>query len=114
MAEFSVRPLNSGTGSIVLELAGDLDLAAAPTMFTAGLAALDDPNCSTLTLNVEGVTFIDSTGIGSWIELRNRAAERGQRVRLRSVPPNIFRILDMGGLSGLFGLDEVPDVTEQA
>ncbi len=78
-------------------------------MYTAGLAALSDPSCTTLTLNVEGVTFIDSTGIGSWIELRNHALERGQRVRLQAVPPAIFRILDIGGLAELFGLDEAPD-----
>lgn len=90
-------------------MAGDLDLASAPSMYTAGLAALSDPSCTTLTLNVEGVTFIDSTGIGSWIELRNHALERGQRVRLQAVPPAIFRILDIGGLAELFGLDEAPD-----
>jgi anti-anti-sigma factor len=111
VTEFSVRRLN-GDSATTLELAGDLDLASAPSMYTAGLAALSDPNCSTLTLNLEGVTFIDSTGIGSWIELRNRALEQGQRVRLQSVPPAIFRILDIGGLADLFGLDEAPDAPE--
>jgi anti-anti-sigma factor len=113
VTDFSVRPLNAGTAT-TLELAGALDLASAPSMYTAGLAALSNPNCSTLTLNVERITFIDSTGIGSWIELRNHALERGQRVRLQSVPPSIFRILDIGGLAGLFGLDEAPDPPEHS
>jgi hypothetical protein len=40
--------------------------------------------------------------------LRNRAVEQGKSVRLRGVSDNITRILEIGGLIGLFGLDDAP------
>ena len=79
---------SSGSGSTVLDLVGELDLASAPDMRQSGLAALDDPGCSTLVLDVEKLTFVDSTGIGSWVELRNHAQQNDQRLALRGVSDN--------------------------
>jgi anti-anti-sigma factor len=105
---FAVSSHREDSGATVLELVGDLDVAAAPAMLAAGLAALDEPGCTSVTLDVAGVEFIDSTGIGTWIELRNRATGQGQTVRLRAVSASVARILEMGGLAGLFGPDERP------
>jgi anti-anti-sigma factor len=92
--------------AIVLDVIGDLDMSAAPDMLAAGQAALDQPGCSVLTIDVRGVAFIDSTGIGTWVQLRNLAIERGQRLRLRAVSDSVLRILEMGGLSGLLDTGE--------
>lgn len=90
----------------MLVLTGELDLAAAPDMRAAGLVALAEPDCSTLVLDVADLSFIDSTGIGTWVELRNHAIQNDQRLQLRSVSDHLARILKIGGLSALF--DEAP------
>lgn len=99
---------SSGSGSTVLDLVGELDLAGAPAMRTAGLAALDDPGCSTLVLDVEKLTFVDSTGLGTWVELRLHAHQHDQRLALRGVSENLERIMTIAGLASMFDLDRLP------
>jgi anti-anti-sigma factor len=101
VTDFAVITRRDEPGTIALEVVGDLDLSTAPEMLAAGQAALDQPDCSVVTLDVGGVAFIDSTGIGTWVQLRNQAIELGQRLQLRAVSANVLRILEMGGLGDL-------------
>ncbi len=96
---------NADPGSTVLSLAGDLDVASASTMCAAGLAALAQPNCSTLILDVTALGLIDSTGIGSLVELHNHAEEHGQCMVLRGLSKNLTRVLAIAGLESLFNVD---------
>ena len=105
MADFSISEQSSDSGNTVLGLVGELDLASASTMRTAGLAALGQPECSTLVLDATALTFVDSTGIGSWVELRNRARQHDQRLILQGVSANLARVLAIAGLTSLFALD---------
>ncbi|MEP7019615.1 MAG: STAS domain-containing protein [Pseudonocardiales bacterium] len=105
MVDFAVNQQRTDTGHTVLALVGELDLAGAAIMRTAGLAALGDPNCSTLVLDVTALTFLDSTGIGSWVELRNHAHQNGQHLSLRGASDNLSRILTIAGLTSLFDLE---------
>jgi anti-sigma B factor antagonist len=89
----------------VVSVAGELDLATVPKLREAALAELSVPDCSTLVLDLDGLTFLDSTGIGCWIELRNRAEDSGRSLELASVPPAALRTVQIAGLAGLFGLD---------
>jgi anti-sigma B factor antagonist len=92
-------------GRAVLTLRGELDLATVPKLRQAALAELATPRVSTLVLDLDGLTFLDSTGIGCWIDLRNRAEDAGQALQLESVPPAALRTVQIAGLAGLFGLD---------
>ncbi|GAB2482581.1 STAS domain-containing protein [Jatrophihabitans fulvus] len=92
-------------GSAVVSLEGDLDLATVPALRDAALAELDEADCTTLVLDLAGLTFLDSTGIGCWIELRNHAEDAGKNLELRSVPPAARRTVTIAGLAPIFGLD---------
>jgi len=105
VTDFAVSVQSGGSGSTVLELTGELDLAGAPLMRESGHAALSDGGCSTLVLDIEKLTFVDSAGIGSWVELRNRAQQSDQRLVIRGVSDNIARILTIAGLATLFDID---------
>jgi anti-anti-sigma factor len=91
---------------VTLELDGELDLASVPELRAAGLAALDDPGCTVLVLDLEHLSFLDSTGIGCWIELRNHAEEVGKTVEFRAIPQSARRTVTIAGLARLFGIDE--------
>jgi anti-sigma B factor antagonist len=112
VTDFAVITHRDAPGSITLEAIGDLDMSSAPDMLAAGRAALDQPDCSVLTIDVGGVVFVDSTGIGTWVQLRNQATERGHTLRLRAVTNRVVRILEMGGLSDLLDDDETPPAGE--
>lgn len=89
----------------ILTVAGDLDLATVPQLREAALAALGSADCRTLVLDLDGLTFLDSTGLGCCIELRNRAEEMDLRFELVRVPPSAARTIAISGLSALFELD---------
>lgn len=97
---------DSDGGTATLSLDGDLDLATVPTLRTSALAELAEPSCRTLVLDLERLTFVDSTGIGCWIELRNHAEELGKNLRLHAVPPAARRTVTIAGLAPVFGIDE--------
>jgi anti-sigma B factor antagonist len=95
-------------GRAIVTLTGELDLATVPSLREAALAALDAATTSTLVLDLAGLTFLDSTGLGCWIELRNRAEDDGKALELESIPPGAMRTVTIAGLASLFGLDEAP------
>jgi len=82
-------------------LTGEIDMAAAPAVRRAIDRALSSP-ARRVVINLDAVTFIDSTGLGAIIT-GYRAAERlglGYRVGPASVPI-IARTLEVTGLDGL-------------
>lgn len=104
MTPFSVRVDRDG-GTALLHLTGELDLATVPVLCTAAYAELDRPDCKTLEFELSDLTFLDSTGMGSWVEIRGRAIEHGKRLVIRSVPAFAQRVLEIGGLTKLFADD---------
>ena len=105
MAYFSIITRSADSGRTVLGLVGELDMAGAAAMRAAGLAALGEPGSSTLVLDVTELTFVDSTGIGTWVELHNHASGQDQSVVLQGVSGNLTRVLTIAGLAPLFDLD---------
>jgi anti-sigma B factor antagonist len=92
---------------------GDLDIGSVAPLRKIADAELASPDCSTLVLDVGGLTFLDSTGIGYWVELRTRAEAVGKSFVLESAPHQVRRLLTIGGLSELFGLDDTPADADQ-
>lgn len=92
--------LDPGDGR-VLTLSGELDIAAVDVFLDRARAALAgaDP---VLVLDVGGVTFIDSTGLGSLVRLREHAHEHGKDITLAHIPRQMSRILELTGLAALF------------
>jgi anti-anti-sigma factor len=98
---FSVRANRDGDTTI-LHIVGELDIATVPELRAAAFAELERPDCATLAFDLSDLAFLDSTGIGSWVEIRGRALHNGQRVVIRSVPDFVARVLEIGALTALF------------
>ena len=90
---------------MIVSVVGELDLATVPPLRETAVQALHDPECSTLVLDLDGLTFLDSTGLGCWIELRNLAEDAGKQLELVSVPPSARRTVSIAGLATVFGLE---------
>jgi anti-sigma B factor antagonist len=98
---FSVSAEHVGD-TTVLHLRGELDLATVPTLRATAFAELERTDCATLAFDLGELAFLDSTGIGSWVEIRGRAIANGQRVVIREVPDFVARVLEIGALTPLF------------
>jgi anti-anti-sigma factor len=91
----------------VLALTGDIDLEASPEIVEMGRAALTDPTTPTLVLDLAAVTFIDSTGLGTLIRLRNLAERLDKQLMLAHVPAGVQKVMTLTGLDAIF--IEAPD-----
>ena len=89
----------------IVSLAGELDLATVAQLREAAQPALDDPTCAVLVLELAELTFLDSTGLGCWIELRNATEDTGKALLFESIPPIVMRTVSIAGLAPLFGFD---------
>ena len=90
----------------VLALDGELDLATAPILRESAVSELERPECQTLVLDLTRLTFLDSTGLGCWIDLRNHAERHGKSLEFGSVPRVVRRTVTIAGLAEFFGMTD--------
>jgi anti-sigma B factor antagonist len=88
-----------------LLVSGDFDLRTVPDIEYAGLHALSDPAVHTLAIDLRGVTFIDSTGIGVLVRLRVAAGERHKNLVLVAPSEPVIRLLRITALTSAFAID---------
>jgi anti-anti-sigma factor len=81
---------------------GPLDLATVERIKQHGVNQLLEPATHALAMNLTGVTFIDSTGLGALVRLRNVAGHVGKQLVLLEVPGCVQRLLDLTGLDAYF------------
>lgn len=100
-------------GAVVVSLAGELDLYNAEEVRTALLDALvDGPEL--FIVDLEAVTFIDSTALGVLIEARSRMNDRSG-FRLAAPGLEVRRALEVSGLDRHFVVrDTVADAIGSA
>jgi anti-sigma B factor antagonist len=92
-----------GEGRVVVSMHGELDLASAPELQRELVALVGRP-VGTLTLDLGGVTFLDSSGLGALYRARQAADEQGVSLRLEAVPDHVRRVLDVTAMAPLFDL----------
>jgi anti-anti-sigma factor len=85
------------TGRQVLTVVGAIDLQSRTLLIDAGHAALRDSS-GPLTLDLAGVTFMDSTGIGAIVQLSRDSDDVGRGFLIRNPSPRVTRILEVSGL----------------
>jgi anti-anti-sigma factor len=84
--------------SLELAIAGDLDMAATFKLEPELDRLLDAPDLRRLECNLAGVRFVDSSGLGLLLALRERAQDRGIAMTIVSVSARVQRILDVSGI----------------
>jgi anti-anti-sigma factor len=85
----------------VVTIRGEVDLATASELESCVQRAFEDAP-SSVVLDLEALTFIDSSGLRVLVALANDARSRGATLALRSVPRHAQRVLDLTGLSDWF------------
>jgi anti-sigma B factor antagonist len=96
-------------GWVVLAPIGEVDLASAPRLRQAALAAAPVGPLQ-LIIDLGGVDFLDSMGIGVLVALHKRAVAGGGAVRLTRPAPHVRRLLELVGLTRVLPvLDTVDD-----
>ena len=95
-----------GDGVTVVELTGEIDVNTAPRMRAALDAALRTG--VPVVIDMDGVTFMDSTGIAVLVSVNLRAIRIGTPVVLRAVPARIRNLLGLLGLEAVLAVEPGP------
>jgi len=100
--DFTVRT-HKDDASLHVELAGDLDMAAAFKLESEVDALLGSRDVEDLVIDLDQVAFVDSAGLGALLSIRERAGELGIDLAIASVSDPVRRILDVTGLRDTLG-----------
>lgn len=93
---------DDGTGAIVVS--GEIDLHTSPRLREALLGHLTN-DVRNVTVDMSGVTFIDSTGLSVLIAAMRRARSLGGDVRLRAPSRQTYKVLELTKLTEVFTID---------
>jgi len=104
--ELTVR---SGRRSTVIEVVGTLDAATGPVLIER-VRMLCAGGAPRLRIDLDGVEFIDSRGLGALIQCRRRAHRSGTELELVARAGPARELLDATGLAGVFTIDDDDDV----
>lgn len=88
-----------------LVLSGEVDISVAPLLRDSGteLAKLVAPG--RIEIDLGDVTFIDSSGLGALISVRNAADQCGSTLVLVRVSPAVARFLELAGVRNSFRVE---------
>lgn len=104
--EISYRPGNR-TDQIVVVPVGDLDLYASVAFCNAVMARLEG-GTPRMVLDLGGVRYLDSSGVGALIRLLQKAKSLGGEIRVAQLTGTPRKVLEMSNIITL--LKVAPDV----
>jgi anti-anti-sigma factor len=96
-----------GVDRVRLFLAGELDLATAPVLCTAvdDLLFRNGQHRALVVIDMEELTFCDSSGLHMLLELADRCYRVGAHLRITNVPANVHRVFEMTGTTKVLNLE---------
>ena len=89
-------------GRSVLSVAGDVDIAVADHLRAAAVDEIAAEGHTGLVIDLAGVTFMDSTGLGALVSIRNAAGTGPDALELTNPSPRVAQVLTLTHLDQAF------------
>jgi anti-sigma B factor antagonist len=93
--------LSTDTDPPVARISGELDIVTAEVCKTR-LSSVLDGGVPALRLELGGLGFVDSSGLGALVALHHHAESTGSRVELAGVSSQVRRLMEITRLDELF------------
>lgn len=90
-------------GSQILAVAGEIDLDTSPDLWTELQLALKQSK--PVMVDLQGVEYIDSSGVAVLIQGLKHASRTGTSYRLRDPSPRVMAVLELAQLPKLFDIE---------
>lgn len=90
-----VGPRGDVEGQPVVRLSGELDMATSAGVEQT-LTTMAGP--AVVVVDLQGVSFIDSSGLSTLLRAKREIERRGSQLVLRNPHPNVLRVLQLTGL----------------
>jgi anti-sigma B factor antagonist len=88
-------------------LTGELDVATV-ALFNKRLSEVQQRGCSSLVLDLSGVSFMDSTGLSAILVAEMHARMRGQRFAVIEGPPHVNELFRLTGVDNFLEIISAP------
>lgn len=98
-----VRP--EGAGRVVVTVGGEVDILTSPQLRAAVLDQIEQ-GAELVVLDLDGITFLGTSGLAVLIEAREAAQAGGVALRLACSERRVLRPLTIAGLTPLFDVHE--------
>jgi len=105
----SIRRTLADDGTATVTVQGEIDFANADELADCVRDAVLEGSPSTVQVDLQGASFIDSTGLGALIEGYRAASDASVRFVVTNPTATFRRVLVVTGLTDLFGLDEAAE-----
>jgi anti-sigma B factor antagonist len=99
--KFSAR---SGPNAVIVDVVGQIDMGTSPSLRKSLLESLT--GTERVAINLTEVTYIDSSGIASLLEVLQGAQKAKKRVILFGLTPAVLYVLQLTRLTGVFEIHE--------
>lgn len=84
-------------GTVTVAVSGEIDLSTVEQL-EHEIAATADGEADAIVVDISGVTFVDSAGIGVLLKGRRMADEHGKQYRVTGAEGLVRQVLDMTGV----------------
>ena len=98
--------VTGSTAGVLLTVSGEVDSSTAPSLRGVVDSAFAD-RVPTITVDLDGVTFLDSAGLCVLAGAHRRAAEAGVLLRVVASSRAVIRPLQITGLYDLLAVEQV-------
>lgn len=100
--EVTVQRGSEGSAPVV-GVTGEVDVYSAPKL-KESLKGLLQSGATTVVVDLSGVAFLDSTGLGALVEARAATSEAGGALLLVCGQERILKLFTITGLDGVFAI----------
>jgi anti-sigma B factor antagonist len=89
----------------LIKLSGKLNMNTSPDLRKTALALYTRRECKKVTIDFAGVSYIDTSGLATLVEILLIAKKQRARLTLSSVNEKVRYLLDVNGLTPFFRIE---------
>lgn len=93
-------------GIATLEVSGEVDIAVADELATAALDALAQDGARCVRVDLASVTFLDSSGLGALVRVRNAARDEGKDLVIANPVESVMKVFAITGLDAVLSFEK--------
>lgn len=94
-------------GTVIVAVSGEVDAGGSERLRTRLDDVIDDESPLSLVVDLQELTFMDSTGLGVLVHALKRMRERGGDLTLSAPSPATRKLLAISGLDRIFPVSRV-------
>lgn len=106
--DLTITVRDGDSGVRIVEVTGEIDMLTSPQLREA-LIGLHDRGVTRMVVDLGGVDFLDSTGLGVLVGVLKRFRAHDGALLLAALHPNVHKVFEVTQLASVFPIFETAD-----